>query len=47
MLEKRGGGQHDIGMVGGIGLHRSSTTVNRSAPQAEHGILIGRDGRRI
>ncbi len=46
VLQERGGGQQDIGVVGGVGLellqHHGEQIV---APQAaQHGVLVGRDG---
>ena len=49
VLEKSGGGQQDVGVIGGIGLdlfeHHGEQIL--AAQSFEHGVLIGRDRRRI
>ncbi len=49
VLQKRGGGQQDVGVIGGVGLelleHHGEQIV--AAQAREHGILIGRDGGRV
>ena len=46
VFQERGGGQHDVGEIGGVGLelfeHHGEQIV--AAQAAQHGVLIGRDG---
>ena len=49
VLQERGGGQQDVGVVGGVGLellqHHGEQVL--AAQAREHHVLVGRDGRGI